>query len=155
MYKIKISRRKCTKKELFLQKNVNDMRFLITDYLKKYPVTLVLILVIWFLSLFTPPETKLNEIKFIDKWTHLLMYGTLTACFWIETFRTHKRPFTFVRWSIMLLLPVMMGGLVELVQAYCTVNRTGDWRDFGANTVGVLLGAGVVCLLGRYINGGK
>lgn len=126
------------------------MRFLITDYLKRYPITLVLVIVIWYLSLFTPPETKLNEIKFIDKWTHLLMYGTLTVCFWLETFRSCRKQLTVSRWVVMFLLPVIMGGLVELVQAYCTVNRTGDWIDFLANTVGVLLGASIAYLFRKH-----
>lgn len=33
-----------------------------------------------------------------------------------------------------------MSGLIELAQAYCTTCRSGDWLDFAANTVGVLLG---------------
>lgn len=131
-----------------MQKIVNDMRFLITNYLKKYPITIVLVIIIWYLSLFTPPETKLDEIKFIDKWTHLLMYGTLTTCFWLETFR-HYKHLTVSSLVVMFLLPVIMGGLVELVQAYCTVNRTGDWIDFLANTIGVLLGICIACLFRR------
>lgn len=128
------------------------MRFLITDYLKRYPITLVLVIVIWYLSLFTPPETKLNEIKFIDKWTHLLMYGTLTACFWLETFRSCRKQLTAFRLGGMFMLPVIMGGLVELVQTYCTVNRTGDWIDFLANTVGVLFGASIAYLFRKHMS---
>jgi hypothetical protein len=35
-----------------------------------------------------------------------------------------------------------MSGLLELLQAYCTGgHRNGDWLDFAANSLGVLLGA--------------
>jgi hypothetical protein len=34
-----------------------------------------------------------------------------------------------------------MSGLLELLQAYCTGgHRNGDWLDFAANSIGVLLG---------------
>ena len=34
-----------------------------------------------------------------------------------------------------------MGGLLELLQAYATTTRNGDWLDFAANSLGVTLGA--------------
>ena len=37
--------------------------------------------------------------------------------------------------------PVLMSGLLELIQAYCTTNRQGEWLDFAANTTGVTIGA--------------
>ena len=40
-----------------------------------------------------------------------------------------------------------MSGLVELAQAYATTTRHGDWLDFAANSVGVLLAA----VLGRFV----
>ena len=33
-----------------------------------------------------------------------------------------------------------MSGVIELLQAYCTTNRSGEWLDFAANTTGVGLG---------------
>lgn len=118
----------------------------ITNYLKKYPFTLILIVVIWYLSLFTPPETPLDDVKFIDKWTHLVMYGVLTATFWTEVLRQKNKKITTRKRVLMVVLPIAMGGLVELAQAYCTTNRTGDWFDFLANTVGVLIGIVIVML---------
>ena len=34
-----------------------------------------------------------------------------------------------------------MSGVIELLQAYCTETRSGDWLDFLANTIGVALAA--------------
>ena len=40
----------------------------------KYPISCLLIAVIWYLSLCDIPETKLSNIRYIDKWTHTAMY---------------------------------------------------------------------------------
>ena len=37
------------------------------------------------------------------------------------------------------LLPVIMGGSLELIQEYGTDCRQGSWWDFAANTLGVLI----------------
>ena len=42
-----------------------------------------------------------------------------------------------------MLCPVLFSGVVELLQAYCTTYRGGDWWDFAANTAGALLASGV------------
>ena len=40
------------------------------------------------------------------------------------------------------LAPVLMSGLIELLQAYCTGGRrSGDWLAFAANALGVTLAA--------------
>ena len=46
---------------------------------------------------------------------------------------------------------IALGGSVELIQAYCTTTRSGEWLDFYADTVGVLLGAGIGLLMYRYL----
>lgn len=49
------------------------------------------------------------------------------------------------------LAPVAMGGLVELAQAYCTGGRrSGEWFDFVANSVGVVLGTLIGILLAVF-----
>lgn len=37
-------------------------------------------------------------------------------------------------------LPVLWGGSMELIQAYFTTSRSGDWRDELANTCGAVAG---------------
>ena len=38
--------------------------------------------------------------------------------------------------------PILMSGMIEILQEYCTSGRrNGDWYDFLANTLGVLLAA--------------
>ena len=110
--------------------------------IKNYPLSLLCIALIWYLSIwFLPPEElKLPNINFMDKWTHFVMYGGTCSVIWWEYLRQHitldKRKLFLWAW----LAPVLMGGLIELVQAYCTTNRSGEWLDFWADTIGVLLG---------------
>jgi VanZ family protein len=41
------------------------------------------------------------------------------------------------------IFPIVFSGCIELLQEYCTSYRGGDWLDFTANSVGVIL-AGVI-----------
>ncbi len=61
-------------------------------HLKKYPFSLLCILLIFLLS-FTPffPETPFDEVQFIDKWTHLVMYGGTTCVMWWEYLRNCRK----------------------------------------------------------------
>ena len=113
----------------------------IGSFVKRYPLSLVCIALIWVLSL-TPffPETPFDDVQFIDKWTHLVMYGGTTAVVWWEYLRSHRRA-DFRRlllWGGMAM--VALGGLMELLQAYCTTARSGEWLDFWADSAGVLIG---------------
>lgn len=112
------------------------------NLLQRYPLSCVLIVVIWVLCL-TPwiPESPLNNVRLIDKWTHLVMYGTLTATIWWEYLRQHTVRNGWRLFLFAFLAPIAMGGLVELAQAYCTGGRrSGEWLDFLANSLGVCLG---------------
>ena len=137
--------------------------------LRQYPLTILLALAIWVVCLIPVPETPLNEISFIDKWTHFVMYAVLTLVLLYEHRRAsrsssakaegstakadgmgtkaegtaagHKKSNSSSAW--LLLLPISQGCLVELAQAYLTTCRSGDWFDALCNTLGVLIGAGI------------
>lgn len=124
----------------------------ILNFAKRYPLTSLLVVVIWVLCLIpTVPETPLSRFSLIDKWTHLVMYGTLVAVIWWEYTRQHTTNNTRRLFLLAFLAPVAMGGLVELAQAYCTGGRrSGEWFDFAANTIGVVLGTLIGILLAAY-----
>ena len=109
---------------------------------KKYPVSCFLIAVIWYLSLFfNAPKTPFDSMQLIDKWVHFVMYGGTYGVLWIEYLRQHSRAnFTklFV-WAWV--APILMSGIIELIQEYCTEKRNGDWIDLMANAIGVTLAA--------------
>ena len=116
-----------------------------------YPLSVLCVLVIWYLSFFTPPKTPLDDVRFIDKWVHVTMYGGTCTIIWIEYLRKHKRMVNkgrLVLWAW--LAPIMMSGLIELLQEYCTGGRrSGDWLDLAANATGVTLAAVIGWLLAR------
>lgn len=114
----------------------------LTQVIRKYPLSVLCIILIWYLSLFFIPfKTPLNDVRFIDKWTHFVMYGGTCSVIWWEYLRCHRvlngRKLLLWAW----VAPVLMSGLLELIQAYCTTNRQGEWLDFAANTTGVTIGA--------------
>ncbi len=116
-------------------------------YLRHYPLSLAVIATICYLSFFTPPETKAEEIPYIDKVVHICMYGGLCFIIWLEYLRKHSS----VNYKRMLtggiIAPILMSGCIELLQEYCTTNRGGDWADFIANITGV----GLATLFGHYV----
>ncbi len=112
----------------------------LTKWIRRHPISVILILVIWYLSLFTPPKTELANVRFIDKWAHLLMYGSLAFVLWMEDWRMRKASPSMPRALALYIGPVAMSGLIELAQAYCTTDRSGDWLDLAANAIGALSG---------------
>lgn len=120
------------------------MKYRIKYLLKHYPLTLLCLALVWYLSLFIDmPETPMDDVPFIDKWTHLAMYGGTCSVMWIEYLRCHDR---LNGWKLFLLAwlgPILMSGLLELLQKYCTTTRQGEWLDFLANSTGVTLAVGI------------
>ena len=137
--------------------------------LTRYPLTALAVVAIWTLCLIPIPETPLNQISLIDKWTHLVLFGGLTVIIWAEMLRDDKRRTKeavysdpkalspscktlsrrYALWGG--LAPWLMGGLIEFVQATCTHGvRSGDPIDFMADGVGVLLGMAIGILLARF-----
>lgn len=127
---------------------------MIRDYIKTYRFSLFCIVLIWVLSLMPVPETNLAEdIPFIDKWTHIVMYLGTCSIIWIEYYLKHKAETNKIRLLIgAIILPILMSGILELLQEYCTGGlRNGDWIDLAANTTGVVLAAILGVFLFRRI----
>ena len=101
-------------------------------------------MVVWIICLIPVPETPLDNVSMIDKWTHIVMFLTMTLVLLVEHIRHEKKaglPALELRLSSMRFLfsycwiiPSAMGGLIELAQAYLTNGvRSGDFRDFLAD----------------------
>jgi VanZ family protein len=122
-----------------------------SSFIRKYPLSVLCLLLIVVLSL-APyfPETPLDNVQFIDKWTHLVMYGGTCAVVWWEHLRSHGIIGYRFLWLVIGGM-VLLGGLMELLQAYCTTTRSGEWLDFWADSVGVLLGNLVGWLLSKTL----
>lgn len=121
-----------------------------TDFVRRYPLSCLCVAAIWTLCFCTVPHTPLDDVALIDKWTHITMYAGTCTLIWIEYLKSHER----TAWRRLLVMawlaPVLMSGLIELLQAYCTGGRrSGDWLDFAANSVGATLGLVIGILLAR------
>lgn len=122
------------------------------NIIKRYPATSFLIVVIWIICLLPIPENvPLGDVPMMDKWTHFVMYGTLCTVMWWEYLRRHEQKNAGKLFLLAFLAPIIMSGLIELAQAYLTNgNRSGDWLDFVANSIGVVLGNVIGILLAAY-----
>ena len=112
-------------------------------FIRKYPLSLLVIAAILFLSLFNPPQTKLDPITGIDKVVHVCMYLGLELIIWIEYLRHHEN----LNWVKIIILgifaPIALGGLMEIAQMELTKGRSGEWADLWADAIGVLVGAAI------------
>ena len=113
-------------------------------YTRNYWRSLLVTAVVWVLSLMPVPEMpKLADVPLWDKWTHMVMYAGLCLTVWFDYWKAHRHSDKW-NWPRLLCwgwwVPVLMGGLLELLQAYCTGGRrSGDWMDFLADAVGATL----------------
>ena len=109
---------------------------------RKYPLSTCCIALVWILSFFPFSDMgDLGDVPFIDKWTHVVMYGGTCCVIWMEYMHRHSaldgEELFFWAW----LTPILMSGVIELLQEYCTTYRGGEWLDFAANSTGVTLAA--------------
>lgn len=105
----------------------------------KYKFTILISVIIFILSTIPFPEIPtLEDVPFIDKWVHFVMYGALTCAIYLDRKLAHQDtsiPFILSAF----ILPSLYGGLIELIQKYCTTCRSGEWLDFYADTFGAFL----------------
>ena len=120
----------------------------VLKFIGDYPLSLLLTVIIWVLCFINVPETPLENITLMDKWTHIAMYLVLGIVIFWESNRKRKRAMPPVQemkkakvvlWTFV--LPALMGGLIEILQANCTGGRrSGDWLDFAADSIGAASG---------------
>jgi len=118
----------------------------VLHFVRKYPFSCLFIASIWVLCLIPVPETPLNNVTLIDKWVHTAMYFVTCGVIWTEYLRHHPLQAQHSRFSWKKIIgwgwlaPIIMSGIIELAQAYCTGGRrSGEWLDFLANSTGVTL----------------
>lgn len=119
--------------------------------LTKYSFSCIIVIGTWILCFMTIPETPLSSVRFIDKWTHSLIYLVLGLSISLEYLRNTKQPSPKFIIVWVWLMPIIMGGLIEVLQSYCTNgNRSGEWLDFFADAIGSTIAVLIGILLIRY-----
>lgn len=118
--------------------------------LKEYLLSMLVTVIIIVLSILPIPEkAPMSDFPLIDKWVHMVMYGGLAFIMWFDhVVRSGKMMSrNYVLW--MVLYPIVLGGLMELVQAFFTTCRSGDWIDFEADAIGTAIGIGLSLLANK------
>ena len=59
-------------------------------YIRKYPISLFIIVIVIYLSFFKPPTTDLSKIPNLDKVVHFCMYGGMSGMLWLEFLWIHQ-----------------------------------------------------------------
>lgn len=127
---------------------------MLLKYLRRYPLALCVACVIVVLSVYPFPEMpELEDVPLADKWTHMVMYGGLCAVVWAEYLRSHSKVDVLRVTVFGLLCPIAFSGVLELVQEYLTVSRSGDWYDLLANSAGAFAAYIIGMMLARHISG--
>ena len=89
----------------------------------------------------------------LDKVAHTLMYaGFAFSCIWGYRKQFVENGTNYRKKAIILtiIISIAFGGLTEIMQETITIlNRSGDWRDFLADSIGTGLGVLVFYLFFR------
>lgn len=112
-------------------------------FILRYPLSIAIILLVTFLSFFKPPSTDFDDVPGIDKLVHTGMYFVMASFLWWEFYKGQKNTHAPIwhAWVGAFFCPLLYGGIVELLQEYCTEHRGGEWLDFAANSAGVIIAA--------------
>jgi VanZ family protein len=85
------------------------------------------------------PKMDIPEIEGLDKIVHFLMYAALSFAL-SRDFYVQKTSFSSVKmvmWAVV--LPILYGGLIEVLQENFFPPRSGDWYDWLADSLGVIV----------------
>ncbi|MDD2511914.1 MAG: VanZ family protein [Proteiniphilum sp.] len=82
-----------------------------------------------------------------DKLVHFGMFFLLTTVSLFDYYRLHKGAPPRGRWILWgVILPVLYGGIIELLQLYLFTSRSAEWGDWFADAAGSL----AALLLARF-----
>lgn len=118
---------------------------MLSNCCKYYLFSSITVIIITLLSLLPVPVPEIaKDVPLFDKWAHFVMYGFLALVVWCETIINEKSTQTKkAAWWLLVfgcILPALLGGLLELGQAYLTTTRSGELLDFYADSIGAVLG---------------
>ncbi len=118
--------------------------------LKQYIVTVLVTLSIIVLSTLPIPEdAPMSDVPLIDKWVHMVMYMGLVLAMWFDHVVRSEKKAKGKHFLLMFLYATLLGGLMELVQAYLTTCRSGDLIDFEADAIGAAIGVGLTLFVNK------
>lgn len=113
----------------------------IHNTLGRYPLSLVIIAIILYLSLANVSGNNLPNISNLDKIAHFCMYAGFCSVLWFEYHKSHNKVNTAKIISGAIIAPIIFSGAIEIAQSTLTENRSADWYDLLFNALGTLFAA--------------
>ena len=108
-----------------------------------YKETVLVGLLIAYFSLVKEPIIRLPEdVAFADKWGHMLAYFLLGAVLTLNMWR--DKVSAKCLWIVGLAVPIIYGGLLEIIQGTMCYPRTASWMDWVADIIGTVVGVSIV-----------
>ena len=104
-----------------------------------YWKSIVVLSAIGYVSLMRESSIAMPHIAGMDKWIHSSMYLLLTIILLWDSRRLTPPQ----SWLIVAIFSAIYGGFIEVLQEYFFYPRTGDWMDWLADCVGVIIGLGL------------
>ena len=109
-----------------------------------YPISILVTIGILYLS-FAPPSTfdfaeSIPKIPHGDKIIHFGMFFVLTAALIYELKKRNRKNYRTGKFLfVCILLPIALGGIIEIIQEAFFKPRSADWFDWLADIAGVLM----------------
>ena len=116
-------------------------------WFRGYWKTLVVCIGILYVSLVRDPGISLPTFVGADKWVHALMYAILGGILCWESISMKMSGWRL--YLITIVLPMLYGGAIEVIQEQWFAPRSGEWMDWGADCVGVIIGVTTIWIINR------
>ena len=110
------------------------------SYLAYLPAVLLTVAVA-VVSLIEAPHMPVS-VSMSDKVIHGIMYVFLAVAWMIPVSRKH--PLSVLGYSSVCLAVTAFGGLMEILQRFCTLTRSGEMADLYADFLGALVGVLII-----------
>lgn len=119
------------------------------NMLKNYWKSILFTLLIFYLSFAKPASFKdLNVINITDKTAHYLVYVAYGMILIFDFLRSNKNGYSVIAFiSFGIISPILLGGVIEIVQEFLFKPRSAEWIDWLADVFGILTAWAIMSLL--------
>lgn len=122
------------------------------SFIRKFALSIVLLVVIFVLCFMHTEELPAVPMTNFDKLAHSVMFLALSGTIFFDNTRYLRRLISRRRVFFgSFLLPIAIGGAIEVMQEQFTRHRSGDWYDFLFDAFGAVLGVLIALLINRFL----
>ena len=120
-----------------------------------WPPLIVASIIFYLCCLITPSDIPSVEIVFFiptDKLVHFIMFFGLSGVASVNYILVRKGNIIILKLiALAILVPILYGGLIEIIQKEYIDGRSGDWYDFLADALGSLASIPFSLGIRRYL----